>query len=171
MPARPVAAVAVVVALAAAVAASAPAADVTYSYLGNGYITAGGDVERGSMTLAAAEALCTSLPDCCAITWEGADPAPPGNVSLILKSQSHYANDTAWQSYVSSRPCPPPCVNDAGEHGACGPGFDQCGAPFDAAAPQFHVRDKSCPENDPNFASISLSSCNATPNSLSSRPR
>eukprot|EP00697_Spironema_sp_BW2_P014491 gnl/Spiro4/4935_TR2459_c0_g1_i1.p1 gnl/Spiro4/4935_TR2459_c0_g1~~gnl/Spiro4/4935_TR2459_c0_g1_i1.p1 ORF type:complete len:556 (-),score=201.80 gnl/Spiro4/4935_TR2459_c0_g1_i1:17-1645(-) len=36
-------------------------------------------------------------------------------------------------------------------HGPCGPGNDQCGAPFDRSSPQFHVRDLSCAENDPNF--------------------
>jgi len=32
-----------------------------------------------------------------------------------------------------------------------GPGNDQCGPPFDQTAPQFHIRDLSCGENDPNF--------------------
>ena len=43
------------------------------------------------------------------------------------------------------------CQNMAGEQGPCGPGFDQCGAPFDQRTPQFHIRDISCGENDPNF--------------------
>lgn len=35
-------------------------------------------------------------------------------------------------------------------HGPCGPGNDQCGEPFGQNTPQFHVRDISCGENDPN---------------------
>lgn len=38
------------------------------------------------------------------------------------------------------------CVN-----GPCGPGNDQCGAPFGQNSPQYHIRDLSCGENDPNF--------------------
>eukprot|EP01116_Phalansterium_solitarium_P025276 TRINITY_DN9582_c0_g1_i2.p2 TRINITY_DN9582_c0_g1~~TRINITY_DN9582_c0_g1_i2.p2 ORF type:complete len:632 (+),score=194.35 TRINITY_DN9582_c0_g1_i2:80-1975(+) len=35
--------------------------------------------------------------------------------------------------------------------GPCGPGNDQCGEPFGRDSPQYHVRDLSCGENDPNF--------------------
>lgn len=45
---------------------------------------------------------------------------------------------------VAARGDPTQCLN-----GPCGPGNDQCGEPF-AAAPQFHIMDKSCAENDPN---------------------
>ncbi len=45
----------------------------------------------------------------------------------------------------------PSCQSVDGVPGACGPGFDQCGAAFGPTAPQFHVRDLSCGENDPNF--------------------
>lgn len=38
------------------------------------------------------------------------------------------------------------CVN-----APCGPGNEQCGPLFDVSSPQFHVRDSSCAENDPNF--------------------
>ena len=36
------------------------------------------------------------------------------------------------------------CVN-----GPCSPGNEQCGPEF-TDAPQFHIRDQSCAENDPN---------------------
>jgi sucrose-6-phosphate hydrolase SacC (GH32 family) len=42
--------------------------------------------------------------------------------------------------------CPTQCTT-----GPCGPGHDQCGAPLGPGAPQFHVRDRSCAINDPNF--------------------
>lgn len=41
---------------------------------------------------------------------------------------------------------PKQCVN-----GPCGPGNDHCGPVFDHTTPQFHVRDLTCGENDPNF--------------------
>jgi hypothetical protein len=35
--------------------------------------------------------------------------------------------------------------------GKCGPGNDQCSQHgYDEDAPSFHVRDRSCGENDPN---------------------
>jgi hypothetical protein len=33
----------------------------------------------------------------------------------------------------------------------CAPGNELCGAPFGRGAAQYHVRDESCQENDPNF--------------------
>ena len=140
--------------LGAALLCGAAAAANTYAYLGNGFITAPGDLFEGSLTLAAAEAMCDSLPYCCGITFEGASPAPAGNVSLYLKSQVAFAADPAWQSYKSSRPCPPPCSasDGSGRRGECGPGFDQCGPAFaPQTSPNFHVMDRSCAENDPNF--------------------
>ena len=45
------------------------------------------------------------------------------------------------------------CFDLAGANcGDCRPGCDQCtAAPFDNTSPQFHIRDLSCGENDPNF--------------------
>ena len=44
------------------------------------------------------------------------------------------------------------CFNLAGVSCECGPGCDQCTAtPFGQSTPQFHIRDLSCGENDPNF--------------------
>jgi hypothetical protein len=41
------------------------------------------------------------------------------------------------------------CVN-----GPCGPGNDQCGAPFGTDAPTFHIRDLSCGVNGVRVLSI-----------------
>jgi sucrose-6-phosphate hydrolase SacC (GH32 family) len=35
--------------------------------------------------------------------------------------------------------------------GPCGPAHQLCGPTFDTTSPQFHIRDLSCGENDPNF--------------------
>ena len=44
------------------------------------------------------------------------------------------------------------CFDMSGASCECGPGCDQCSATFfDQTTPQFHVRDLSCGENDPNF--------------------
>jgi beta-fructofuranosidase len=44
------------------------------------------------------------------------------------------------------------CYDTTGNSCSCGPGCDQCSPhPFDQTTPQFHVRDLSCGENDPNF--------------------
>ena len=88
-----------------AAAAAAAAGPVTYSYQGEGFLADGNDVASGEMTLAAAEALCTSLPNCCAITFEAASAAPTGNVSAFLKSKISFSAASGWQSFASSRPC------------------------------------------------------------------
>lgn len=44
------------------------------------------------------------------------------------------------------------CYDTFGNSCSCGPGCDQCSPhPFDQSTPQYHVRDLSCGENDPNF--------------------
>jgi len=97
-------------ALAAAAAASPAGVDaITYNYEGEGFLAAGDDVASGEMTLAAAEALCSSLPLCCGITFASALVAPTGNVTAYLKSQlAAYSPAAGWQSYRSSRPCVQP---------------------------------------------------------------
>lgn len=45
----------------------------------------------------------------------------------------------------------PRCFSEGGRQGACGPGFERCSVRgFGSAAPQYHVMDASCFENDPN---------------------
>ena len=41
------------------------------------------------------------------------------------------------------------CRTRAGAPTPCGPSAQSCGPDFGPAAPQFHVRDRSCGENDP----------------------
>jgi len=49
--------------------------------------------------------------------------------------------------------CPTTCTNTSFgvPNMPCGPGYDQCGTAFGSTAPQYHIRDLSCGENDPNF--------------------
>jgi hypothetical protein len=95
-------------ALALALAGGALAQPVTYSSLGEGYLEDGNDVMSGEMPLAAAEALCTSLPACCGITFVGNSSTPSGNITAYLKSALYFSNAAGWQTFKSSRPCPEP---------------------------------------------------------------
>ena len=57
-------------------------------------------------------------------------------------------------SSSAAAPNPTNCSNAAGAAcGPCGPGCEQCGPPLSLqpGAPQYHVHDYSCGENDPNF--------------------
>ena len=95
-------------AAAIAAATASTAAPVAYSYHGEGFLADGDDVASGEMTLAAAEALCTSLPLCCAITFESASAAPAGSVMVYLKSKIAFSPAAGWQTYNSTRPCVQP---------------------------------------------------------------
>ena len=140
-------------------------AAVRYRYLGAGFLAAGGDVQSGNMTLADAEALCSSLPTCCGITWRGDDPAPAGTISgVFLKSQTRFSNDTAWQSYATSRPCAPPFGPEVTAYRALVANQSKDSAAWTAAAaavrawttardphsPTFHFRSVEGWINDPN---------------------
>jgi sucrose-6-phosphate hydrolase SacC (GH32 family) len=66
------------------------------------------------------------------------------NFSLILLSTLTLFTSITLADHI--------CYDLIGNSCSCGPGCDQCSPiPFDQTTPQFHVRDLSCAENDPNF--------------------
>jgi sucrose-6-phosphate hydrolase SacC (GH32 family) len=74
----------------------------------------------------------------------------------LLVAAASLASASAHASPLRSFRFPNPFNQPLGDtnnctEGPCAPGNDQCGAPFDQSSPQYHIRDLSCGENDPNF--------------------
>lgn len=71
-------------------------------------------------------------------------------LSLLLSLGSSYL---VAHALPPLKGCPTTCTDNSNgtpDH-PCGPGYDQCGTQFGSNAPQYHIMDKSCGENDPNF--------------------
>jgi sialate O-acetylesterase len=75
----------------------------SYSWMGTGYLAAGNDVFSGSMTVAQAEAACTSNSTCLGFTFASNDTLPTGAVDVYLKSALNFDQASGWQSYASTR--------------------------------------------------------------------
>ena len=73
---------------------------------------------------------------------------PPGASALgqRIATACLKSDDTASAGWA----CPTQCMHPNGSRSACGPGNEMCGRAFGPGYPQFHIRDRSCGNNDPN---------------------
>lgn len=76
---------------------------ISYSLNPPGFIGAGDDIFHGSLTLSQAEAMCTNITACVAITYNSDDPNPTTPIDMYLKSAASFTPSSGWTTYVSSR--------------------------------------------------------------------
>jgi hypothetical protein len=96
-----------------------------------GVLAEGFDVAPGgSYTLQEAQALCTSIPACAGFSYDSANPAPPGAVSVAFKYAVFYARGAGSSVYVKNAGYVPgavPALYAANVSGVKGLGADVAG--------------------------------------------